>query len=261
METQTQENDPNGSPRPSNEPAAVLQELRGHSIWKRAMDIAIALPVVLFVLPPLMLVITTLHAFVSRGPLFFCQERIGRHGSVFSILKFRTMTPVSQIDSELEADVESRVYRFGHLVRLSKIDEIPQFVNVLRGEMSVVGPRPHHVQDCIEFQARVAGYRQRHSVKPGITGLAQIREYAGEFQWNCTGSRVAADIEYIQTRSLSGDSLLVFRTFSTVLWKSHKYLLSYVIQAGISDTEPALPFKAADTKPIDDAVEARREAA
>lgn len=203
---------------------------RPYAVGKRLIDIVVALPVVVFVLPVLMLVVAVVHVCASRGPLFYRQERCGRNRKVFSILKFRTMTPVTVQQWEVESDSASRVFRGGHLVRFSKIDEVPQFVNVLRGEMTIVGPRPHHLQDCYDFEARVAGYQGRHIVKPGITGLAQIREFAGEFRWNCTDSRVASDLEYIESRSLTKDVYLMVRTFSTVGLKCQERLLSSVIQ-------------------------------
>lgn len=217
-------------------------EPRVFAIGKRLVDIGIALPVVCFLLPPLMVMVAVLHACVSRGPLFFRQERCGRHDEMFSILKFRTMTPVLKLYADTDGDPESRIFRFGHLVRFSKIDEVPQFVNVLRGEMSVVGPRPHHLQDSIRFGERVAGYRQRSVVKPGITGLAQIREYAGEFRWNCTDSRVEADLDYIRTRSMVTDLSLILRTFSTVAWKCQQKIMRSVVTVSIEETLPTLPF-------------------
>lgn len=225
-------------------PLANVRETRFFAIGKRVVDVCIALPVVCFLLPPLMVLVAVLHACVSRGPLFFRQERSGRHGVMFSILKFRTMTPVSATESDCSGDPESRVFQFGHLVRFSKIDEVPQFVNVLRGEMSIVGPRPHHLEDTINFGARVSGYRQRSIVKPGITGLAQIREYAGEFNWNCTDSRVAADLDYIRTRSLAGDLGLILRTFSVVAWKCQQKLVRSVITVSIDDNTETLSFPA-----------------
>lgn len=226
-----------------------------HAFGQRIIDIGIALPVVLFVLPVLMLVVSLIHACASRGPLFYQQERCGRDRKMFSILKFRTMTPVTEAQRIEESNPESRVFRGGHLVRFSKIDEVPQFVNVLRGEMSVVGPRPHHLQDCLEFESRVAGYSQRHVVKPGITGLAQIREYAGEFRWNCINSRVEADSEYIRTRTLWGDMVLILRTFSTVALKCQRRALSAVLELRSPEAEPAIPFMNADLLSVDTASE------
>lgn len=223
-------------------------EARAFAIGKRLMDVCIALPVVCFLLPPLMVFVAVLHVCVSRGPLFFRQERCGRQGEMFSILKFRTMTPVGTSELDSTGDPESRVFRFGHLVRFSKIDEVPQFVNVLRGEMSVVGPRPHHRQDSINFGKRVAGYRQREIVKPGITGLAQIREYAGEFRWNCTDSRVEADLDYIRTRSLLLDLNLVVRTFTTVAWKCQQKLVRSVLPVSMEDSGVTLPFSSTESQ-------------
>lgn len=223
-----------------------------YAFGKRLIDVVIALPVVIFVLPVLMLGVAVVHACLSKGPLFYRQERCGRQRKTFSIVKFRTMTPVSEQERMAERDSESRVFPGAHLIRYSKIDEVPQFVNVLRGEMSVVGPRPHHLQDCLKFEAQVSGYSERHVVKPGITGLAQIREYAGDFRWNCTDSRVEADLEYIRSRTLVMDLMLMFKTFSIVAWKCQQRLLSSIIQIRSPELDTRLPF----VEPEMDSVEA-----
>ena len=253
-------------PQAFGEPLTGSPDSQLFAVGKRAIDIAIALPIVCFVLPFLMVFVSILHAFVSRGPLFFRQKRCGRHGRMFSILKFRTMSPVPDEHSEAGGNSGQRIFRFGNFVRFSKIDEIPQFVNVLRGEMSVVGPRPHHLQDCIDFEARVAGYQQRYVVKPGITGLAQIREYSGEFHWNCTDSRVEADLDYIETRTLIGDIRLILRTFSTVLFKCQQKVFQKILVVTITkrDESSTLPLPRIDaTAGVDTAVadESSRKAA
>ncbi len=186
---------------------------------KRSIDIAISLPVVLFVLPILCLVVKTAQWMQSSGPMFYRQIRCGRDDRQFSILKFRTMHVPSPGASDIERNPEGRIFPLGCFLRNSKIDEIPQFVNVLLGSMSVVGPRPHHFEDCKKFEGVVEDYRLRSIAKPGITGLAQYREYRGAFAWNCVQSRVERDLKYINTWSQALDLSLIAKTAVVVLVK------------------------------------------
>lgn len=183
---------------------------------KRALDLALAVPIVLFVLPPLCLAVKLVQILQSRGPLFFTQKRCGREGKEFQILKFRTMNLPRDGQCEIEDDPHSRIYPLGTLLRRSKLDEIPQFINVLLGSMSVVGPRPHHAADCETFASRVSEYAERFVAKPGITGLAQVAEYRGDFEWNCVESRVEKDLRYIREWSIMTDVRLVFDTVNIV---------------------------------------------
>lgn len=244
------------------ESGVASKDSRAYLIGKRILDVSIALPVVIFLLPPLMLLVALVHLCFSRGTLFFRQQRCGKSGHLFSILKFRTMTPVEASETSLETS--ARIFPLGDLLRLSKIDEIPQFVNVLRGEMSIVGPRPHHLQDCQTFGRRVAGYQERLAVKPGITGLAQVREYAGEFEWDCTKSRVDSDLEYIASRSLVKDIRLILQTAGTVLEKCLQKLVSTQKPVPGQASASTMPFPAESTEPNSDqtdVTEAPRRAA
>ena len=179
---------------------------------KRTLDLMIAIPVVTVILPPLCVLVRIVQLLQSPGPLFFCQRRSGRDDVEFTIFKFRTMNV-----SETESDCDTRIYPLGALLRRSKLDELPQFVNVLLGSMSVVGPRPHHFADCKTFSQRVAKYSFRSAAKPGITGMAQYHEYRGDFEWNCLQSRVSKDLEYIQNWSLLLDIRLILSTAGIVL--------------------------------------------
>jgi len=178
---------------------------------KRAMDLAISVPFVMFILPVLCVFIKMIHAFQSRGPLFYKQVRCGRDNKPFTIFKFRTMDVPDEGVCEIENAI-ARIFPLGRLLRASKADEFPQFLNVLLGSMSIVGPRPHHFDDCEQFGQVVEDYSKRTIAKPGITGLAQYTEYCGVFEWNCVESRVAGDLEYIQDWSAWGDVKLILNT-------------------------------------------------
>lgn len=183
---------------------------------KRTIDVSLAIPIVVFVLPVLCAIVKTAQLLQSNGPLFYCQQRCGRQGREFTILKFRTMNLPPEGKTDIELDPGERIYPLGKILRRSKLDEIPQFVNVLLGSMSVVGPRPHHSKDCITFAERVSEYTERFVAKPGITGLAQYSEYRGDFEWNCVESRVAKDLRYIREWSPMLDVRLIFKTINIV---------------------------------------------
>ena len=193
-----------------------LQDSTIGRLVKRCLDICLSLPIVVLLLPPLAVAVRLGQWWQSPGPLFFRQCRRGRFGEEFSILKFRTMNVPDEGLSEISDDPVPRIFPIGRLLRNTKLDEIPQFVNVLMGAMSVVGPRPHHLEDCSQFERQVQGYARRTIVKPGITGLAQVTEYRGDFEWNCVESRVEKDLTYIRTWSLSQDFRLIFSTVFVV---------------------------------------------
>lgn len=188
---------------------------------KRLYDIAISLPVVLFVLPPLCLVVALIQAVQAPGPLMFKRSRGGQRGREFGMLKFRSMY-AQEADPALEARQASpgdtRIYPFGHFLRRTSLDEFPQFWNVLMGNMSVVGPRPHLPQHDQEFSMLAKTYRTRHLVKPGITGLAQVRGYRGEISDpELLQKRVQFDIVYITTWSIWLDLQITAMTFLQVV--------------------------------------------
>ncbi|WP_269526521.1 exopolysaccharide biosynthesis polyprenyl glycosylphosphotransferase [Coraliomargarita parva] len=185
-------------------------------VLKRALDILISLPVVLFILPMLCLLVKFFHLRQSKGPLFFLQGRSGQRGREFKIYKFRTMHDSGE-DRTNEAKQatrgDSRIFPFGQVMRRTSIDEFPQFINVLKGQMSVIGPRPHLLKHDVAFSDFVDIYRTRHFVKPGITGLAQCRGFRGEVtDPKLIEERVRYDLEYIRGWSLWLDVWILLRT-------------------------------------------------
>ena len=182
-------------------------------ILKRVLDIAVSLPVVTFILPILSLLVAILQRSQSPGPLFFRQRRTGIRFKTFDIFKFRTMG-VHNPDHTLQAtQLDPRVFAFGRWLRRLSLDELPQFINVLRGEMSVVGPRPHMVEHDIEFGKVALAYRLRSFVKPGITGLAQVQGFRGEARQPADiVDRVRYDVYYLENWSLSMDWHIIART-------------------------------------------------
>ncbi|MBI5422636.1 MAG: exopolysaccharide biosynthesis polyprenyl glycosylphosphotransferase [Opitutae bacterium] len=187
---------------------------------KRVFDIAVALPVVVLVLPPLALVVWLVQRRQSPGPLLHIRARAGEQRQQFSMLKFRTMhvAPADARSEALQASRDdARVYPFGRFLRRHSLDEFPQFWNVLIGEMSVVGPRPVMPLLDEEFERRAKAYRTRHYVKPGITGLAQSEGLRGEITSpELLEERVRRDLRYIAEWSIWLDVQITLATLRQV---------------------------------------------
>lgn len=185
---------------------------------KRVMDVAFALPVVLFLLPPLAALVWAVQRRQSPGPVLYSQPRSGRAGKVFRIVKFRTMHLSAEGEDRQTAPGDIRIYPFARFMRRTSLDELPQFLNVLRGEMSVVGPRPHFVRHDDLFADEVNEYRVRFLVKPGITGLAQSRGLRGEMRTSeSIQQRIRLDLLYIHNWSPWLDIAIIARTLHQVI--------------------------------------------
>jgi len=183
---------------------------------KRSLDIAISLPVVFLILPLLMVCVWLMQRLQAPGSLFFKQQRTGHGQNRFEIIKFRSMYEASRSASTEARQArrgDNRIYPFGRFLRSSSLDEFPQFINVLKGEMSVVGPRPHLVAHDREFSQRLRGYRTRFFVKPGITGLAQCSGFRGEITDPALlESRIRLDVDYITRWSIWLDLQITLKT-------------------------------------------------
>ena len=184
---------------------------------KRTFDIVAALIVLVFIFPWTYLMIACCIKLYMPGPIFFKQKRTGRNGKVFICYKFRTMDAKNRSDEFI--DPKMNKYSLGNFLRITSVDELPQFWNVLKGEMSIIGPRPHMLVHDEEYMSKINTYHLRYAVKPGITGWAQVNGLRGERDIERVQMRVNYDLWYIQHWSLSLDIKIMFRTIGVMIKK------------------------------------------
>jgi lipopolysaccharide/colanic/teichoic acid biosynthesis glycosyltransferase len=166
---------------------------------------------------PLLAALAAAIKLDSRGPVFFIQDRAGRDGRPFGLIKFRTMHPAVEARSEWVLDNMDRITRLGRWLRRFRLDEIPQLVNVLRGEMNLIGPRPHPTCNHAIFMERIAYYAIRASVRPGVTGWAQVRYgYANNLEEETEKMRY--DLYYIKNRSSWLDIRILLETVGIIIF-------------------------------------------
>lgn len=185
---------------------------------KRAFDIAVSALIIPPVVLPLMAVVWVIQRFNSPGPLFYRQQRVGENGKIFQILKFRTMRVENDDEARQARAGDERIYRGGQWLRRLSVDEFPQFINVLRGDMSVVGPRPHMISHEREFEKFHELYGSRRYVKPGVTGLAQVEGFRGEVKdAKDVRGRARYDLFYVRHWCLGLDIRLALQTLGVLV--------------------------------------------
>lgn len=188
-----------------------------HTIGKRGFDICFSLLVTLFILSWLIPVLGILIKLDSPGPILFVQKRTGYKGTWFYCLKFRTMTHNPKAQFKQAQRQDNRVTRLGRFLRKSNLDEMPQFINVLVGQMSVIGPRPHAIQHDAQYWRVLPKYGSRYRTKPGITGLAQVRGCRGETdELRKMEHRVQFDRFYNRRKSLFLDLWICWLTVKSM---------------------------------------------
>lgn len=206
-------------------PVLTLSEtpLTGTRLLIKSIEDYVLSALILIVIAPILLAVAVAVKLDSPGPVFFRQKRMGWNGKIFRIWKFRSMVvhqPENGVIQQAQKN-DPRVTRVGAFIRRTSLDELPQIFNVLSGEMSLVGPRPHAIQHDEEYSRRIADYFARHNIKPGITGLAQVRGYRGETKdIEQMIQRVESDIEYINNWSLGLDLSILVRTTTAFTGKS-----------------------------------------
>ncbi|MBC7484121.1 MAG: undecaprenyl-phosphate glucose phosphotransferase [Rhizobacter sp.] len=195
-----------------------------NELVKRVSDIVLAV-IILVLITPVLLVIAAGVKFSSPGPVIFSQRRNGLDGGEIIVYKFRSMTSQdngSVVQQATKGD--ARITRFGAFIRRTSLDELPQFVNVLQGRMSIVGPRPHAVAHNEQYRQLIKAYMVRHKVKPGITGWAQVNGHRGETDTiEKMQARVEYDLEYLRNWSLGLDLQIIARTIRLVFFDRNAY--------------------------------------
>jgi len=195
-----------------------------NSTIKRISDVVLSLSILLLI-TPLMLLIAIGIKLSSSGPVLFKQRRYGVDGKEIVVYKFRSMTVMEdggQVDQAIRND--PRITRFGAFLRKTSLDELPQFINVLQGHMSIVGPRPHAISHNEIYRNIIKDYMVRHKVKPGITGWAQINGFRGETETEeKMQRRIDYDLDYLRNWSLFLDLLIIFKTIGVVIKDQNAY--------------------------------------
>jgi putative colanic acid biosysnthesis UDP-glucose lipid carrier transferase len=195
-----------------------------NGLAKRLSDVVLA-SLILLLISPLMIAIAIGVRLSSPGPVIFRQRRNGLDGSEIVIYKFRSMIAQENGDVVPQARKhDPRITRFGRMLRRASLDELPQFINVLQGRMSIVGPRPHAVAHNEEYRQVIRAYMVRHKVKPGITGWAQVNGHRGETDTiEKMKARVEYDLEYLRNWSIGLDLQIIVRTIGLVFSDRHAY--------------------------------------
>ncbi|MGI4749990.1 MAG: exopolysaccharide biosynthesis polyprenyl glycosylphosphotransferase [Janthinobacterium lividum] len=201
-----------------------LDEVK-HMFKKKLFDVIFSCFVILFIFSWLFPIIILIIKLTSRGPIFFVQDRVGRKNKIFKCLKFRTMIVVDHDTSNGYQPIgkgDKRITKFGAFLRKTSMDELPQFINVLKGDMSIVGPRPHAIAFNDAYSTIVEEIKIRHFVKPGITGWAQVHGLRGDVENAAeneirTKNRINHDIWYIENWSLQLDIKIIFLTIWNIL--------------------------------------------
>ncbi len=184
---------------------------------KRIFDIITALVTLVFIFPWAFLIIGCCIKIYMPGPILFKQKRTGLNGKVFICYKFRSMDSKNSADEFVDPEVNT--LSLGNFLRMTSLDELPQFWNVLKGDMSIIGPRPHMLVHDEQYMRDIPEYLLRYSVKPGITGWAQVNRLRGERNLERVRKRVQYDLWYIQNWSIGLDIKIIFRTIGVMIKK------------------------------------------
>lgn len=193
---------------------------KGNRFWKRTFDIVFSFLVIALVISWLFPILAILVKLSSKGPVFFKQTRLGERKKKFSCYKFRSMRMNEEADSKQATRNDPRVTKVGAFLRKSNLDEMPQFFNVLLGQMSVVGPRPHPLKLNDQFRDIIDKYMVRHFVRPGITGWAQVNGFRGETRTpELMEKRVDLDVWYLENWSFRMDLKIVVKTVTNMFGK------------------------------------------
>jgi putative colanic acid biosynthesis UDP-glucose lipid carrier transferase len=206
---------------PNDSYSGSVANQKKYLFFKRLFDILFSVVILLFILSWLLPVLGLLIKLDSKGPVIFRQKRIGLKGKSFVCLKLRTMNMNKEADDIPVQENDCRITPLGKFLRRTHLDELPQFFNVLAGQMSLVGPRPHMTADCIRFSFVIPSYSFRHLVKPGITGWAQVKGYHGPTKdYESIINRYYWDAEYVRKAGLWLDAKILVLTIARSIYRS-----------------------------------------
>lgn len=197
-----------------NEPLSLIE----NRLIKRTFDVVVSLTFLCTLFPIILAVVAIVTKTTMPGPLFFRQKRTGLNGKEFYCLKFRSMKVNKDADKLQATKNDPRKTKWGNIMRKTNIDELPQFINVLLGQMSIVGPRPHMVKHTNDYSKLIDNYMVRHYIKPGITGWSQMNGFRGETKYlSQMEGRVAGDIWYLEHWSVWLDIYIMYKTVANVI--------------------------------------------
>ncbi len=211
----------------SNVPLLTIREeplsLPVNKIMKRMFDVAFSMCFLCTAFIPIYLIVGIITKITSPGPIFFRQKRHGLDGREFYMYKFRSMKVNAEADTLQATADDPRKTKWGNFLRKTSLDELPQFINVLFGEMSIVGPRPHMVKHTEEYSKLIKTYMVRHFIKPGVTGWAQVTGFRGETKDIADmEGRVKADIWYIEHWTFTLDLYVIYKTVANIVGRKDK---------------------------------------
>jgi exopolysaccharide biosynthesis polyprenyl glycosylphosphotransferase len=195
----------------------AFSSVKDDSPAKRILDVVVSL-VALAVFSPIMLIVAIIIYLEDGLPVVFKQERVGKDGKIFTMIKFRSMRNEKKDSPKFVDQEKDRILKVGKFIRPFRLDEVLQFVNVLRGEMSVVGPRPEQVEFARIFEKQIPFYQLRHRVKPGITGWAQLM-YKYSSSLDEVKKKLSYDLWYVKNRNIFLDLRIILQTLEAVLWR------------------------------------------
>ena len=190
--------------------------------FKRILDFILSL-IAIIILSPVFLIIAIAIKIDSKGPVFFLQERLGKDGKVFKIIKFRTMVVNAEHIGDglkVKSEKDNRITKIGKILRKTSLDELPQFVNVLKGDMTIIGPRPPVTYYPYKYEEYTEEQKNRFNVKPGITGLAQVK-VRNSVSWD---ERIKIDLLYVKKVTFLSDIKIAILTFISVFNKKGIYI-------------------------------------
>jgi putative colanic acid biosynthesis UDP-glucose lipid carrier transferase len=203
---------------------SYIDEKKYFFFFKRMLDVLSSLVFLVAVMTWLTPIVALLIKINSPGPVFFLQKRSGRYFKTFSCFKFRTMVLNDEADNKPASENDYRITAIGKFLRKTNIDEFPQFLNVLLGHMSIIGPRPHMLSECNRFSSLLLNYKFRNIVKPGITGLAQVKGFHGPaIEQESIFRRYQWDAFYVRNASWWLDLRIIYRTM--LQWLHYLLLL------------------------------------